>query len=479
VIGNQSLSVAKRVNQGTPFQVKILLSTKLKADPLWRILRVPSKSSFKCLLLETPLWQFAMSTNLKFLPEGLQNAKCEKGTQPVRPPIPYVPPTDLHEKWETEQIKVKLPKGTKFQMPTYRTGNNKEYLVHVIAVLRLVEQKGTAAKVKEAFAAFVAVRKEISPLLVFPDDKTATKKEARKKKLNNLKEALKAKKDVAVEKAQKAYKLVCCFFLGEARTQWDRIVNEMHTKNLWTGVNGRTNKGIRVRSWISFMACIELHNLTVFPADAAEKQHYNMQQQTIKKSQQVTVRQFVSCMGVLNDYLAYLPTFYDSLIAVAGTKKMNVPFDEADLAGIVLSAVLSSWVNHYNMTHSALSKRPRALLNDLEAIKQVMDEKHQANLKLKTKEASTASGATKGSSKKRSTSGSPGELQVPKKAKPSKFCQHCKAKGGPHLTHNTKECRRYDGMGNPISLFQTKPAEAKKLAKKEGRQADGSSIGHR
>jgi hypothetical protein len=71
-------------------------------------------------------------------------------------------------------------------MPMYGTGNNKEYLVHVIAILHLVEQKGTVAEVKEAFAAFVAVRKEISPLLEFPDDETTTEKEARKKKLNNL-----------------------------------------------------------------------------------------------------------------------------------------------------------------------------------------------------------------------------------------------------------------------------------------------------
>jgi hypothetical protein len=120
------------------------------------------------------------------------------------------------------------------------------------------------------------------------------------------------------------------------------------------------------------------------------------------------------------------------------------------------------------MMHLTLPKSPRALLNNLEAIKQVMDEKHQANLKAKAKEASAASRATKGSSKKRSASGSPGELRVPKMAKPSKFCQHYKAKSGPHLTHNTKECRRYDRMGNPISLFQAKPAEAKKLAKKGG-----------
>jgi hypothetical protein len=58
-------------------------------------------------------------------------------------------------------------------------------------------------------------------------------------------------------------------------------------------------------------------------------------QQMIKKPQRVTVRQFVSRMGVLNDYLAYLPTVFDSLMAIAGTKKMNMPFDEADLARIV------------------------------------------------------------------------------------------------------------------------------------------------
>ncbi len=270
-----------------------------------------------------------------------------------------------------------------------------------------------------------------------------------------------------VEQAQKAYKLFHCFIVGKVQTQWDRIVNEMHTKNPWVGINGKSNKGICVKSWISFMDCIKLHKLTVFPADAAEKQHYYMQQ-TIKKPQQVTLCQFVSCMGILNDYLAYLPTVFNSLMAVAGTKKMNVPFDEADLAGVVLNLVPSSWENQYNMTHSTLPKNPRALLNNLEAIEQVMDEKHGASLKAKAKEASAASAATKGSSQKRPASGSSSDLQVPKKVRPSKFCQHCKAKGGPHLTHNTKECRRYDGNGNPVSSLQGKPADARKPTKKGG-----------
>ncbi len=144
-----------------------------------------------------------MSSNLKSLPEGLKNAECKKGTPPVRPPILYVPLTDLHEKRETEQIKVEHPNGTKFQMPTYDSGNNKEYLIYVIAVLGLVEQKGTAAEEKEAFTALVTVRKEMSLFFNFPDDKTVAKKEARKKKLSNLNESLKAKKFFVVEQAQK------------------------------------------------------------------------------------------------------------------------------------------------------------------------------------------------------------------------------------------------------------------------------------
>jgi hypothetical protein len=144
-----------------------------------------------------------MSSNLKSLPEGLKNAKCEKGTPPVSPPIPYVPPTDLLKKWETKQIKVELPDGTKFQMPTLGSGNNEEYLVNIIAVLHLVEQMGTAAKV-QAFAALVAVRMEMRPFFNFSEDETVAAKEARKKKLNKLNKSLKAKKSIAVDLAQKA-----------------------------------------------------------------------------------------------------------------------------------------------------------------------------------------------------------------------------------------------------------------------------------
>ncbi len=74
-------------------------------------------------------------------------------------------------------------------------------------------------------------------------------------------------------------------------------------------------------------------------------------------------------MGVLNDYIRHLPTLKDSSKAVPTTKKGNIPFDEADLAAIVLSSVPMSWQNQNNLNHSTVSESTCTLLPDLEAIK--------------------------------------------------------------------------------------------------------------
>jgi hypothetical protein len=153
--------------------------------------------------------------------------------------------------------------------------------------------------------------------------------------------------------------------------------------------------------------CIKLHKLTIFPVDATEKQHYYMTQ-TVKKPQRATVCQYMACMGILNNYLAHLLTVFNSPMAIEGTKKDNMPFNEADLAGIILNSVPVSWMNQYNMTHRTLLDRTRTLLQDLESIEWAMDKKYKAGHKAKAKEAS-ASVIAKGSSKKCSASGKPGE----------------------------------------------------------------------
>jgi hypothetical protein len=170
-------------------------------------------------------------------------------------------------------------------------------------------------------------------------------------------------------------------------------------------------------------------------------------------------------MGVLNDYVKHLPTLKDSSKAVPTTKKGNIPFNEADLAAIVLSSVPMSWQNQYNLNHSTVPKSTCTLLPDLGAIKQVMVEKQGMNLKAKGK-GGTAQSEAKGNPKRKASGGPTG--QVPKKGCSEKFCQRCKAHGGPFQTHNTLDCRCYDSNGKPLEAVAGKPYESKKPYKKSG-----------
>ena len=49
-----------------------------------------------------------------------------------------------------------------------------------------------------------------------------------------------------------------------------------------------------------------------------------------------------------------------------------------------------------------------------------------------------------------------------------KFCQLCKTHGGPHQTHNTRDCRRYDKEGKPLGDPAGKSFGAKKPHKQFG-----------
>ena len=112
-------------------------------------------------------------------------------------------------------------------------------------------------------------------------------------------------------------------------------------------------------------------------------------------------------MSLLNNYLAHLAMVKNSPMAVdvEDTKKGNVPFNEADLAGIMLKAVPSSWVNQYNLTHSTLLKSPRQLLPDLENIERVMNKKHVESTKARAKDSAALAGA-KSNPKKKASMGS-------------------------------------------------------------------------
>ena len=60
---------------------------------------------------------------------------------------------------------------------------------------------------------------------------------------------------------------------------------------------------------------------------------------------------------------------------------------------------------------------------------------------------------------------------APEKARSAKYCKWCKAASGPHQTHNTSECRRFDKDGKEVS----KPPKPFHSAKKPWKKGGGDS----
>jgi hypothetical protein len=327
-----------------------------------------------------------MSASLKS-PDWLKDAECKKGQLSHPPPIPYIPVVDaITPKEESQIFKIKLPNVSHLSMPIYSRGNNKEYLAHISAVLQVIKQKGLPKKCQVLAKAVVRRSEALKNLQEAAESRdtvlTTVDVMARKVEIEQTQQMLQEAQKAHDKAIAESYEQLRNLLSGDIQSQWDCICRKMHKRGLWAAVNGQVTKGRHQRTWTSFLDCLELHKLTVFSADAAKRQWFYIQQ-AVRKPQRATVRQHISLMGVLNDYVKHLPTLKDSSKAVLTTKKGIIPFGEADLAAIVLSSVPMLWQNQYNLNRSTVPKSTRTLLPDLEAIERVMVEKKMRTLRRK------------------------------------------------------------------------------------------------
>jgi hypothetical protein len=118
------------------------------------------------MILSNGLYQYAkMSTTLKAL-DGLKNSECKKGQLSNRPSIPFVTETDIvMSKVEPQVLKVRLPNNSHLNMPIYSCGNTKEYLMHIVAVLCIIKQKGLDIKCRKTGKAVVRQSERLKNLL--------------------------------------------------------------------------------------------------------------------------------------------------------------------------------------------------------------------------------------------------------------------------------------------------------------------------
>ncbi len=158
-------------------------------------------------------------------------------------------------------------------MVPFCLGTNKEYMNHIIAIIRLVEQKDFENSVGNAFTALLELEKKVGPLhKKLNMSRSSQEKDSLQKLIDATEKLLKEAEKNALKEIVKAYELFRTYFVGEARTQWDKVVQEMHLKNPWVAVDGSLNQGPHERTWESFLDCIELHKLTIFSCDAAKLQ---------------------------------------------------------------------------------------------------------------------------------------------------------------------------------------------------------------
>ncbi len=275
---------------------KILNSANLQATiPMAGFLRVLPKSSFKKLLLGTRLWQHAkMSTSLKSL-DRLKDAECKKGQLSHWLPIPYVPVLDIvTPKKEPQVFKIKLSDMSHLSMPIYSHGNNKEYLAHIVAVLRVIEQKGLPKKCRVLAKAVVRQSEALKYLQEAAESQdtvsTTIDVTARKVEIQQTQQMLQEAQKAHDKAIAESYKHLRNLLSSDTQSQcqWDWFCRKMHERDLWAAVNGQVTKGRHPRMWTSFLDCLELHKLTVFSADAAKRQQFYIQQ-AVRKPQRATV----------------------------------------------------------------------------------------------------------------------------------------------------------------------------------------------
>eukprot|EP00804_Cyclotella_cryptica_P009740 CCRYP_011256-RA/>CCRYP_011256-RA protein AED:0.45 eAED:1.00 QI:0/0/0/1/1/1/3/0/198 len=184
---------------------------------------------------------------------------------------------------------------------------------------------------------------------------------------------------------------------------------------------------------------------------------------TLKNPNRISIQQ-------LNSYLETLPCLYYSPKANQATKKI-LPLDDADLATHLLRMCPANWQTQYDLTENTTPVSTRALLLVLQNIEE--------NAKLDNKPANTTK--AKGADMKRKMESM--DSRIPKKPKKvgwtKKHCVLCKKHGGPHKSHNTRDCRRYNKDGTPIKRMgvqivraELKKALRKKSSKRKKRRAN-------
>lgn len=405
--------------------------------------------------------------------KGLKDHECEKGKCVRRPPIPYVPVFDevqetLAAKRDERYDTFELPNKTKFKVRIWETGTPEEFLNHVKQALNACERLGYFEDYKKSFQAREKARRnakgqeEIIKSLTEEHVAEFLLEGAKEKQVSFIEEAKEAEANREVA-AQNFFSMYANTFSIEARAIWDKIVSEQIGTASWTDLKGRKRTTVRAKTEISFRECTVHHLRTVFKEDAAEQQKLYLSN-TVRKPQRVSIRAFFTRVEQLNGYIKYLPTVHDSRQAAA-TSKPAAPYDEAELAGMLLRMCPDTWQDHYATTQQVVPQDSRKLLLVLENIEKLCATTYAPKPTITVNGNGKGSGNEKGKRKGMDSN----EGRIPKKKRVEKHCTLCQKYGGASSSHNTNECTKYEKDGTMRPTWGAGKSPGKSSSKKDGK----------
>jgi hypothetical protein len=197
-------------------------------------------------------------------------------------------------------------------------------------------------------------------------------------------------------------------------------------------LKGRERKQACTKTHKSFLDCMKHHLLTVFNFDAVEQQKFYISN-LLKKLQRVTVQAFFTHVEQLDSFVVLLPSLFYSPCAMPAMKPA-IPFNEAELANLLLQMCPDSWQNQYHLSRETIPQDSRKLLIVLENI-----EKLSVTAAATQKAATNGNGSVKGgksdsNGKRKGTDSS--ARQSFKKKQTEKHCVLCQKYGSKPSTHN-------------------------------------------
>jgi len=137
--------------------------------PTSKFLQLPAKSAFKCLILETLLYQHLLLTMSSTLTSKLNDADCEKGHMSQRPLILYALSKDeTSMKASRETIKMKTPEGEVKVAVLGDSPGPEEYLQHINNFIQMLERKKIEDDLLKLAKAVVSPRALVRKLRTAP-----------------------------------------------------------------------------------------------------------------------------------------------------------------------------------------------------------------------------------------------------------------------------------------------------------------------